>query len=255
MRYVNDPKAWERLHEHYDRGAEYCEEHDLIPLFCSIIGSYNYSLNTEESDVDTRMVVIPKFRSAILSGFNVSKELSIDDSDEHCHIIEFANWVDTLEKGCITALEVLCGRYIIFNDMFAKSYFEEIQNNIYYFVHVLRRRFVDAQLGYAVSQMKRNTPKSIMHGYRSLKTIEKTDAGKSFFECIVLPEEDRTELLAIRNSNGETYNADTLAEEIRKCTEKQCQHEFPVDKNERDGYRKKLDDTIVNLYSYYWNVK
>lgn len=219
-----------------------------------MIGSFNYGLNTEESDIDTRMVVIPDFTvSNMRAGLRISKELAMPNCDEHCHIIDLISWVDSLKKGCITALEVLGSKYVVFDGYYSRSVFDSIKNQEKYFVHILKRNFIRAQIGYAVSQMRRNTPKSIMHGYRALHILDLAYKDKAdLYTMTNLSKENAEALRLIRKQEIPAEELEKAIQEYDKEYSLLCCAE--TNKNDETHYEWLIDELIGNAYSHYWKI-
>lgn len=60
----------ERVQEHYDEALKYFKEEQIVGIFLQ--GSQNYTLDIPESDVDTKLIVVPSFKDIALNKHLVS---------------------------------------------------------------------------------------------------------------------------------------------------------------------------------------
>lgn len=113
LAYLKDDLIFERLKDDYT----YVESrgYDIFGVF--LFGSQNYSADYEDSDIDTRVVVFPKF-SEIVNGASPISTIKIKDTGEHIDIKDFRAYIDQLLKPSVGYLEDLCTKYRIVNPIY-----------------------------------------------------------------------------------------------------------------------------------------
>lgn len=112
---------------------EFTENYEV--LFTSLIGSQNYNLDNENSDIDTFSIVLPDFMNFIRDKKKVSfiKEVS----DGQCTIKDFRLIMELLRKTTPNSVEVFSSHYIIMNPKYEpilKKYLFD-KNNLFYLTH------------------------------------------------------------------------------------------------------------------------
>ena len=115
---MNPEKIKKRLFEHY--GAIIKDNPNIIYL--ALQGSQNYRLDYEDSDIDTKALVVPSFRSIVLNHKPVSYT-HIMENDEHCDVKDVRLMFDCFKKQNINFLEILFSDYFLVNE----RYQEEVQ--------------------------------------------------------------------------------------------------------------------------------
>ena len=90
-----------RLHEHYLESLQYFPEDQTVG--CFLQGSQNYGLDHEESDVDTKLIVVPSFKDICLNRKPVSTT-HVRANDEH------TDWKDIRLYMVCQHQQALCRR-------------------------------------------------------------------------------------------------------------------------------------------------
>lgn len=98
---------------------------EIIGVF--LVGSQNYHLNTPESDVDTRALVLPTFQEIALNKEPVSKELSFEDGGK-CVVRDARLVFRELLKQNPNCLEILCTSYYLLNEKYAGDFYPVLQH-------------------------------------------------------------------------------------------------------------------------------
>ena len=109
---VND-----RLIEHWD-----CASKKYNIWFLALYGSQNYGLDTKNSDVDTKGLIIPSFKQLARSESTINS-IIVTDRDEHVEIKDCYSMINNFWKQNINFLEILFTEYVILNE----DYLEEWQ--------------------------------------------------------------------------------------------------------------------------------
>lgn len=88
---------------------------DYTFYFCALYGSQNYGLDTEDSDVDTKIAVIPSSKDIILGREKLSTTLRLEDGSV-CEVKDIREMVSQFYKGNINFTEMLYTPYYIENN-------------------------------------------------------------------------------------------------------------------------------------------
>ena len=120
-------------------------------VFISAVGSMNYGLFTETSDVDTKAVILPTYAEIVLKK---PESVTLQIDDEQCSVKDLRVYINELKKQGINALETLVTNYYLVNGKFLnqvellRSWSEEIS-------HYDENRFLSSTIGAACSYAKR----------------------------------------------------------------------------------------------------
>lgn len=200
---------------------------EIIGVF--LHGSQNYHLNTPESDVDTRALVLPTFEEIALNKAPVSQELCFDDGGR-CVVRDVRLVFREFLKQNPDSLEILCTHYHILNEKYAGDFYPVLQHAD----QIARydpRSFVKSLYGMICSN-ERKLSNTLSTAYdRGLKApaltkplstvcrlVDMLDAyvnGKPFSFCLVPP--DWPDLLRLKASPGVT--ARYIYENLVGCME------------------------------------
>lgn len=118
-----------RLKEHYDEVCEIIDPTRIVGVF--VFGSQNYGLDTENSDIDTKCLIVPSFEDLAFNKKPISTTY-IRENNEHINIIDIRLFFQTLRKQNINFVEILFTKYRILNPTYEKiwdklcNYKEEI---------------------------------------------------------------------------------------------------------------------------------
>lgn len=107
-----------RVKEHYVEALEHFPERSIVGLFLQ--GSQNYGLDTPNSDIDTKLIVVPSFRDIALNKKPVSTT-HIRANDEHIDFKDIRLYMETFRKQNLNFLEILFTDFAIINPI----YFQE----------------------------------------------------------------------------------------------------------------------------------
>lgn len=100
---------------------------DYTFYFCALYGSQNYGLDTEDSDVDTKIAVIPSGKDIILGYEKLSTTLRLEDGSV-CEVKDIREMANQFYKGNINFTEMLYTPYYIENNnIFYRYSFNELR--------------------------------------------------------------------------------------------------------------------------------
>lgn len=116
-----------RVHEHYEFTCNRWGEENVF--FTYLYGSQNYGMDTENSDVDTKSVLLTDYTD-LLFGRRVSVEHHLDNG-EHCEVKDFVSFSECLFKQNLNFVEAFGSRYVVVNpryqDLF-KAFYEQFKD-------------------------------------------------------------------------------------------------------------------------------
>lgn len=120
MNNLKDAKIMKRVQEHYDYLTQLYPPEQILGVF--LYGSQNYGTDTENSDVDTKAILVPTLEDLCLSN-PVSKEIHLPN-DEHCEVKDIREMVKQFRKQNINFIEILFTKYKIINLRYANTWHE-----------------------------------------------------------------------------------------------------------------------------------
>lgn len=115
----------ERMREHWENAKKLYPE-DRIVCLC-LQGSQNYSLDDAESDVDTKLLLVPTLNEIVFNKQPVSTT-HVRDNDEHIDAKDIRLYWQCFRKGNPNFVEVLFTDYYIVNPMYADLW-DEMRDN------------------------------------------------------------------------------------------------------------------------------
>lgn len=195
-------RTWEEaLKEHYEAviAAGY-ENKDILGIFA--YGSQNYGVATENSDWDTKAIIVPPYEELVLRP-PVSREIHLANG-EHCEIKDIREIVKMFKKQNINFIEILYTEYKWVNLGFYELWEEYFVKERERIAHYNINKTVQSICGQAIHTLKQNpgNGKKVANGYRLLRFLEEYLAGANYKDCIVLPEKERKGIIKLKNSNS-----------------------------------------------------
>lgn len=95
------------IQEHKNKVLELYPEHQILGIF--VYGSQNYNIATEDSDVDTKAIIVPTLYNLAI---NPIKTHTIKlENGEHCEVMDVMHLVANFRKQNINFVEVLFTSY------------------------------------------------------------------------------------------------------------------------------------------------
>lgn len=209
-----------RLKEQFRIAEEY--DYETVGIFLQ--GSQNYNLDTEESDIDSKVIVVPKFDDFLLNKKPVS-HTHIMENDEHVDFKDIRLMFNCFKKQNINFIEILFTDYYILNPEYEQYWLhlrDFAENIAIYDV----ARSLSGILGMAYEKKKALThpypttawkiekygydPKQLHHILRLREFIERYVSGEPYAQC--LQSEMREDLTEVKQG---MY---TLEEAIKYAT-------------------------------------
>lgn len=116
----DDEWIMKKVEEHYKEALEHFPEDRIVGVFLQ--GSQNYGLDTENSDIDTKLIVTPTFNDLAFNLKPVSTT-HIRENNEHIDFKDIRLMLQTFRKHNINFIEILFTPYYILNPKY--EYFWE----------------------------------------------------------------------------------------------------------------------------------
>lgn len=101
-----------KVKEHYEEALTLYPPEQIIGIFCQ--GSQNYQLDYEDSDIDTKVLLVPELDDIIFNRKAISTT-HIRENNEHIDLKDIRVYFQTFRKQNINFLEILFTKYCIIN--------------------------------------------------------------------------------------------------------------------------------------------
>ncbi len=172
-------KVMKRLQEHYDYLVD--QGHEVV--FLAHQGSYNYNLDYEKSDIDSKAVILPSFEDFVHSKSPFSYTYILEN-EEHIDTKDVRKMCEMWLKENISYIELLYSDFIIINPEY-KDLVDELIKHRDDIVNINPDQFLRCIAGQSKEKVK-----ALCHPYPKLREkIEKYGFdGKQLSHCIRLNE-------------------------------------------------------------------
>ncbi len=197
MNFHSDQWINERVKEHYKEAREHFP-YDRI-LGCFYQGSGNYDMDYKDSDVDTKLIVLPTFKELAMGNQPLSTT-HVRANDEHIDFKDLRHYLQIFRKQNMNFLEILFTPYWFANNQYILEWKrlidarEEIAR--YSVVRAIKAMQGVAHEKYFAmehhypSRMEwinkySYDPKQLHHLLRVAEFIERYIAGESYQNCLI----------------------------------------------------------------------
>ena len=117
-------KIMKQIQEHYEEVKNM--GYEIVGVFLQ--GSQNYELDYEDSDIDSKAVLLPRFNDFVLNNKPVSTTY-VRDNEEHIDLKDIRLMFDCFKKQNINFVEILFTKYKIINPKYEKLIQPLFNNN------------------------------------------------------------------------------------------------------------------------------
>ena len=185
-----------RVQDHYDEARQDFLKDQIVG--CFLQGSQNYGLQLPDSDVDTKLIVLPSFKDIALSSKPISTT-HIRANDEHTDWKDIRLYMETFRKQNLNFLEILFTDYKIVHTEY-EPYWDILVKNREGIARMNPFRAVKSMQGIAKEKyhaMEHRYPakadiidkygydgKQVHHLIRVEDYIERYIAGESYESCL-----------------------------------------------------------------------
>ena len=194
---------------------EYAED-QLLGVF--LYGSQNYGINTENSDIDTKAIIIPTINDLCLKK-PISREIRFDN-EEHCEIKDIREMIKMFKKQNINFIEILYTDYCLINPKYNRIWQEYFINKREYISHISKRQTVMSICGQALHTLNQNKTdgKKYANGLRLYHFLISYLSDSSYEYCIniELQEKGLSEKLIAYKQNKICVNEEDTNKLIKK---------------------------------------
>ena len=247
------------------RHVKFAQSKDYDVVIASIYGSQNYALESEESDVDSYLVVMPSLEDLALNRRSVSKELMYVNEDgvpngEHVVVKDLRVFVEALMNADFHALEVVSSKYTTVmrwtdageevNPFKNMDCFTAVLPKFYWrvvncFESALKSRKLD-RLDWNKKGDRKTLVDIVLHYFVFLHAFERDEYPYSTYSKNL-----RDTLLAIKNGSMSKeealtmFDLNTMLYNVRDRWE----HDQPADKGKTENQlRKELNQMLVEEF-------
>lgn len=207
---IREGLIMKRMRDHYEEALEYFSEDQVVGIFLQ--GSQNYGLDTEHSDVDTKLIVTPSFKDIALNAKPVSTT-HVRANEEHIDFKDVRLYMETFRKQNLNFLEILFTPFYIINPLYEDAWMRLVEHR----EEIARMnpyRAVKSMKGIALEKyhaMEHPYPSKLdlieRYGFDGKQThhllrvddyLERYIAGVSYEECLRPTEEKIEKMMAYK---------------------------------------------------------
>lgn len=113
------------VESHYRESLTYFKSNNIVGIFLQ--GSQNYHLETDKSDIDTKLIVTPSLSDIIMNRPAVSTT-HVRENDEHIDFKDIRLMFQTFRKQNLNFLEILFTKYQIINPLYEEYWKKLIEH-------------------------------------------------------------------------------------------------------------------------------
>lgn len=257
---TREEKIMKRLQEQYNEALEYFPETRIVGIFLQ--GSQNYLLDYENSDIDSKLVVLPSFEDICFNRKPVSTT-HICENEEHIDFKDIRLMLQTFRKQNINFIEILFTDYKIVNPLY-KDLWNKLVEKRELIARYDELRAVQCMKGTAMEKfhaLKHPYPSKLevldKYGYdpKQLHHIIRLDAfitryikGFSYEDCLILPQESRDWLIKIKQGELPLVVAEDIA---KLCLKSICDKEEEMKNKFQNEHFQLIEvDNLLNDIQY-----
>lgn len=236
------------LQRHYNFAANYVNVENIIG--CYLIGSQNYQLDDEQSDIDTIVLVVPTLKDIALNNKPISKTY-IQDNGEHTTLKDIRLFINGIKKGRLDCLEILYTQYYMINPIWI-DLASELRNHRENYSRYNENAVIQAAAGIVKSCNKKEPkPKDLYNSIRMrdflMDYLYKVIPKKSSYEKSLIG--DFSLIVCKRKTNLTEKDLKVLAsnEDIVKLLLKDLKYESSLNDKEKDIIEQELDNFAIKF--------
>lgn len=190
------------VQEHYNDFKVSYPSIEEVGIFLQ--GSQNYGLDYDNSDIDTKMIVLPSFEDIVQANNPISKT-HIRDNEEHIDIKDIRVILETIKKQNINFVEILFTKYMILNPKYEKLMKPLIDNreriarydiygalNCMVGMAIQKHKAMEHPYPTIVHKIEKYgyDPKQLHHIIRMREFIQRYIQGESYSKCLISNQAD-----------------------------------------------------------------
>lgn len=199
----------ERLHSDYDYLID--KGYEVFGVYLQ--GSQNYHLAYENSDIDTKAIVLPSFEDIVFNRNPISTTIILD-SGEHLDVKDIRLMFQNFKKQNINFLEILFTEYYVINPDYS-NLAQLLRESAEAIAHYNSRQAVKTMKGMAMEKFKAlehpyptlldkiekwgYDPKQLSHLVRLTDFVPRYIEGKPYKQCLI--PKNKKQVLAIKKND------------------------------------------------------
>lgn len=121
--YKTDSDIQKRVQEHLELALNRIDSKEYDWFVICAQGSMNYDLMDEESDVDTKLLVVPSLENIALNRKPISKTMILENK-EHCDVKDIREYFKIVRKMNVNFVEIFFTDYYVVNPRYADLWME-----------------------------------------------------------------------------------------------------------------------------------
>lgn len=193
---TREEKIMKGVGEHLLEARKYFNSNRIVGIFLQ--GSQNYGLDYEESDIDTKLIIVPNFEQI---AFNKSpcSTTHVRENDEHIDFKDIRLYMQTFRKQNLNFLEILFTEFKLVNEEYAPYWDVLVENreeiaryNLYQAIKSMKgiamEKFHAMEHPYpsklAILDKYGYDPKQLHHLLRVEDYIKRYIDGESYESCL-----------------------------------------------------------------------
>lgn len=242
----------ERIKEHYNIALKLGESNNFEVLGIFLQGSQNYLLDYENSDIDSRAIILPSIESILLNKPLISTTY-VCDNNEHIDLKDIRLMFDCFRKQNINFLEIMFSKYQIINNSYSSLFSRIIENReliarydnyaaINCMAGMAMEKYVALERIYPSTKEKIEKfgydPKQLHHILRLKEFLKRYIAGEPFEECLI--SKNRFYLVNIKRGYYELEDARRIAKEAIESIQE-------IKRNYKENNLQKKEDKVDNI--------
>lgn len=199
MNVHSDEWIYQQVERHYQEALKRYDEHRIVGVFLQ--GSQNYGLDTELSDVDTKVVVIPSWEDICFNRRPISTT-HVLDNDEHLDAKDVRLMFNMFRKQNVNFLEILFTKYKklspYYQDLWGVLTTDEHREQIAHYNPVAAIRTMKGMCSEKLHALEHPypskvdlinqygyDPKQLHHIVRMSEYIERYKNGEPYADCLI----------------------------------------------------------------------
>ena len=210
----NNQQEQELLCKIIEQHTEYSRSQSgHIPIYGALYGSQNYGIATPESDVDTKIWLMPTFNDLYTAAKPYSKELRYEDA--HVEAKDYRLMVGELKKQNMNFLETIFTPYYWCSNIY-KTEFEYLRNNRELVARYDVNRGAHAFMGHMYNMYNRfkrdEKPKQVAHLMRLYDCLQRYALTDEPYEDLLFHPNSLEYLMAVRRGEVPVEELRDMAE-------------------------------------------
>ena len=256
MNYHNDKWIMEQVFEHFEEAKTLIPEERIVGIFLQ--GSQNYGLDTEDSDIDTKCIIVPSFKDIALAKQPISTT-HVRKNNEHIDLKDIRLYLETFKKQNLNFLEILFTPYYYFPNKFFHEQWKRLVEAREKITHYNPVRSVKSMMGIASEKFHAiehhypsrmewinkfgYDPKQLHHLLRVADFLMKYVLGEEYNECLKATHPQY--LKDVKMGLHSLEEARKIAEQIYNSIHEIC--DIYVEKHKNDPVDKYIDELLDDV--------